>query len=415
MMKTNYSKNQRGVVTVLVVMALPVLLLIMGLALDFGHVFVNKTRLQNALDATALSAAIAINGDIAKSTATAETKGKETFNLFKVSSGNNSELSDLTLSSANFEYSRTLQPWVPKTTFASNDFVFVKVSTPDKNLDGTSNMSTPDELNVIPWLIRIVDLLRGLPNKNITITDLATAGPGGANCCLAPFFFCADMSKPEPLYGYTPNIIYDLNQIFCSGKTCDETTLKPGNYGLLNLPGNKGANDIYKTLIEPMCTNACGSNSLPLQSQTGNDWGRVSPGVDYRIETLDSQHNDYFTQAEYDKYIAAGGKVKDLNNPTIVSHPSAAYLAAGGNGMRIMAAPLADCSTMKSGYSGNITRVGTVCVFFSQKTYTIKSNKIIPAEIAGSCENNGPSNPNDAVLNGPYKIVLFKSPASGDS
>ena len=54
-------KKQRGVVIVLVAVVLPVLLFAMGWALDFGHVFVNKTRLQNALDATALSAAIAIS------------------------------------------------------------------------------------------------------------------------------------------------------------------------------------------------------------------------------------------------------------------------------------------------------------------------------------------------------------------
>ena len=76
-MKINCSKKQRGAIVPAVVIALPVLLLVMGLALDFGHIFVNKTRLQNALDATALSAAIAINKDINNDTGRQRIKGKK--------------------------------------------------------------------------------------------------------------------------------------------------------------------------------------------------------------------------------------------------------------------------------------------------------------------------------------------------
>lgn len=87
-MQMKYSQHQRGTVAVIVAMTLPILLVAMGWALDFGHVFVNKTRLQNALDATALSAAIAVNGDITHNVAAATAKGKTTFILFKDAEGN---------------------------------------------------------------------------------------------------------------------------------------------------------------------------------------------------------------------------------------------------------------------------------------------------------------------------------------
>ena len=54
---TALPQRQRGAVIVLVVIALAAMLLMAALALDGGHMLVNKTRLQNAVDAAALSGA----------------------------------------------------------------------------------------------------------------------------------------------------------------------------------------------------------------------------------------------------------------------------------------------------------------------------------------------------------------------
>src|SRR5207253_5160126 len=54
---TTYAKRQQGATIVLVVAALASILLMGALALDGGHMLVNKTRLQNAVDAAALSGA----------------------------------------------------------------------------------------------------------------------------------------------------------------------------------------------------------------------------------------------------------------------------------------------------------------------------------------------------------------------
>ena len=49
--------SQRGAVIVLVAIGMGALILTAGLALDMGHAFLNKTRLQNTVDAAALAAA----------------------------------------------------------------------------------------------------------------------------------------------------------------------------------------------------------------------------------------------------------------------------------------------------------------------------------------------------------------------
>ena len=49
--------DQRGAALILVVVGMVALLGIVGLALDSGHAMLNKTRLQNTVDAAALAAA----------------------------------------------------------------------------------------------------------------------------------------------------------------------------------------------------------------------------------------------------------------------------------------------------------------------------------------------------------------------
>ncbi|MDD2659477.1 MAG: pilus assembly protein [Methylococcales bacterium] len=383
-MRINFSRKQRGVIAPLVVIALPVLLLAAGWALDFGHVFVNKTRLQNALDATALSAAIVINQDPNKSTTNATSAGIATFNLFKAAAGN-AELAGLNAGSLVFEYSKTLNPWG---TFnaATDAFAFVRVT--------STNM-----LNVTPVLIRISNLF----TNNIPVPAIATAGPVGNNCELMPFLLCADMTKPSGTYfGYVENATYALIQENCQGTGKNQTCqLTAGNYGLLDLLGNQGGGDIRSDL-EGKAVNACPYNyKLPLNTKPGQTWGPVSQGIDYRIDTLDTNHNDYPATVTYPPALAVTSNVYAQYQPT-------------GNGQRVIAVPIGDCSTLSKSGNADLTQVGTGCLFINEHA-SGSSIKAVTATFIKSCEVPGVWNPNNAVLNGPYKIVLFKSPGSGDS
>lgn len=362
-MKINGSKKQRGAVMPFVTIVLPLLLFAAGWALDFGHVFVDKTRLQNALDATALSAAIAINMDVNKSTSAATSKGIETFNQFKAALGNN-ELAGLNGGSLVFEYSKTLVPFSPGT----NPPAFVRVT--------STNM-----LAVRPALLRILSAF----SSNITVPAVATAGPVGQNCTLMPFFLCADMSPLDTdcsdgaCYGYTLGQIYFLDM---AGKN----NYTAGNFGLLNLTGN-GANQIKQDL-QGNAVNTCQNPGL--NTQTGLTWGPVRDGINYRIDTLDTNHNDYFTTTAYTDYVAAGG-----------------------NYSRVIAVPFGDCTSMKTG-NATLPKVGTGCVFITQHAAQ-GTPQTVDIQFIGSCQQNGAWNPNNPVLNGPYKIVLYKSPGSVDS
>jgi len=386
-MKINCSKKQRGTVVVVVTIALPVLLLAMGWALDFGHVFVNKTRLQNALDATALSAAIAINGDITKNTAAATLKGKDTFKKFIAGSGN-AELSGLNDGSLKFEYSRELKNFIDGTVPPT----FVRVT--------SVNM-----LNVTPVLIRIVNQF----SNPMPVPAFATAGAVGQNCSLTPFVMCANMSPLDTnceddsggtvgndCYGYEIGKINSL-VIACNGNTnnCGPNSLESGNYNLLNLDGSQGGKDIRDTLQGT--TNICLQGNT-LDTKPGWTWGNVKQGIDNRFDS-DTQTTPY----------PIGG----IYPPS----PYTQYKTGGlGNARREMAAPIGDCTGLQTGAS-TIPKVGTACVFLTEKAVQGPGPiKAINVEFTGaSCQQNGVFSPTNAVLNGPYKVVLFKSPGSGDS
>jgi len=393
-MKINCSKKQRGVVVPLVTIVLPVLLLAAGWALDFGHTFVNKTRLQNALDAAALSAAIAINYGVTKNTnpstaiSNANKAGRETFNCFigAPDSGclapGNDELASLNAGSLVFEYSRTLLGSFTSNPGSLGDFAFVKVT--------STNM-----LNVTPVLIRIVNQF----NKNIVVPAIATAGVVGNNCELMPFLLCANMSpsldttcSDGACYGYNRNQIYSLIQANCTGNGKNQTcSLSSGNYGLLNLPGSQGGGDV-KSALEGKTVNTCPlNNDLPLNTKPGLTWGDVKAGINYRIDTLDTNDKDYYTSTAY-----------------------ADYLADGGNKKRVMAVPIGNCTQMFKPGASTLPQVGIGCVFLT-KHAPQGSPQDVHAAFIGSCPQNGVWDPKNPLLNGPYKIVLFKSPGSGDS
>ncbi|MDP1666925.1 MAG: Tad domain-containing protein [Methylobacter sp.] len=390
-MRINCTKKQRGVVVVAVTIALPILLLIMGLALDFGHVFVNKTRLQNALDATALSAAIAINKNIKNGTGPATDAGKATFNKFIAGSGND-ELVGLVANDLVFDYSKTLNPW-GSFNAAADSFAFVRVT--------STNM-----LNVTPVLIRIFNQF----SNDIPIPAIATAGPTGQNCNLSPFLLCADMpaDKDNPVpedpdctndsngdgsldcYGYEIGAVSSVEQFFCKNNNCADADVEAGNFNLLNLPGAQGGNDI-NTILKGGALNTCAINNLdPLDTKSGRTWGPVADGVNYRVDNDGGSSEDYTGSTSYQD-----------------------YLSDGGSGFRVMAVPIGDCRGIQNG-STDLPKVGVGCIFLT-KHAPHGSPFDVTIQFIGSCPQTGAWDPKNPVLNGPYKIVLFKSYESKDS
>ncbi|WP_411726114.1 TadE/TadG family type IV pilus assembly protein [Methyloglobulus sp.] len=383
-MKVGCLKKQRGVAIPLVTIVLPVLLLAAGWALDSGHAFVDKTRVQNAVDASALSAAITINRDITKNTAAAATAGVATFDTFKATIGNN-ELAGLDGGDLVFEYSNALDPFAPGT----NPPLFVRVT-------------SAGMLEVPRGLTMISSMITGNDPAPLLVTAIATAGPVGQNCSLVPFVMCADIPPPPTpvdticsdgaCFGYTVGQIRSLT-IACNGNNsnCPPNSLESGNFNLLDLDGSQGGKDIRDTLQGT--TNVCLQGNT-LNTKPGWTWGNVRKGIDDRFDS-DTQTVEY--------------KLPSYNPTAYTQYQPA------GNGRRVMAVPVGNCTGIQNGNS-TIPKVGVACVFLTEHAINAGPQKKIMMEFTGdSCQQNGTWDPNNPVLNGPYKIVLYRSTGSKDS
>ncbi|MET0658698.1 MAG: pilus assembly protein TadG-related protein, partial [Steroidobacteraceae bacterium] len=240
-------RRQRGVVAAVVAIALLSLILIAGLALDTGHMMLNKTRLQNAVDAAALSAAKVSDetGDTTLATAEAmlafanNAAGKGNAEL-QQAYGNGSGSIQVSV-----QYSATLPPFTPGA--AAGPYVRV----------------TATGFTMPAWLIG----LAGFTQK--TVVAQAVAGPrtlnvGSTACNIAPMMVCGDPAQPN-MWGYTLNSPVVLK----SGATGGNWQVGPGNFQLVDF--GSGANTVRQNMAGTY--SACIAGGSSIQTQPGNESG----------------------------------------------------------------------------------------------------------------------------------------------
>jgi len=202
-------------VIVLVAVGIAALILCAALALDVGHTVLNKTRLQNTVDAAALAAAKALDNTGDTTLATAE--AMQAFGSNAAAAGN----SELNTSYAGgsgdiqvtVEYSSTLPPFTPGS--ATGPYVRV----------------TATGFTLPAWLATV----GGIAEKTVAAT--AVAGPrtltvGSTVCNIAPMMVCGT-SGASPLWGYTLNSPQVLKKSTPGG----QSQVGPGNFQLIQLGG----------------------------------------------------------------------------------------------------------------------------------------------------------------------------------
>lgn len=221
--------SQRGAVAVLMAIAMGALILCSGLALDMGHAFLNKTRLQNTVDAAALAAAKTL--DDTGNTALATAEALEAFRNNAAAVGNR-ELRDAYASGSGsiqvtVEYSATLPPF--NAGAANGPYVRVLAT----------GFTMP------AWLVRVGSIFQK------TISASAVAGPrtlnsGSTVCNVAPMMVCGDAAAGAAgRWGYTLNSPEVLKKSTPGG----QSGVGPGNFQLIQL-GGPGADIVRETWPE---------------------------------------------------------------------------------------------------------------------------------------------------------------------
>jgi len=412
--------RQQGVIVVLVAIAMLMMLGIVGMAIDGAHGMLNKSRLQNTVDAAALSAAKTLDQTKGDTTAALA----EALSMFgtNASGAGNGEIAasyarnDVQVS---VQFSNTLMPFVAGTIPAQ----YVRVRATNLRLPG--------------WFIPVM----GFAEKIVGASAVAGPSPTLAVICnIAPMMVCGDPAAAaggDPFYGYRVG----QPQVLKSSTTGGTFEVGPGNFQLIRLDGSSGAADIRRELAGDY--GACLTTDDEIPTEPGNTVGPVVQGINTRLGsysgplrssseqyppdvitkqvtpalTYDDATNTIKYQGapvepygdqpfyDYQDYEADLAAKRYDNNP-IDGSPS----GNGAFGRRVLALPVGDCSTSVNG-AGTLPLMGVLCFHLLQEAVQKGNESQVFGQFIGDgCGVTGKPGPDPTTGPGPYIIQLYKDP-----
>jgi hypothetical protein len=372
----------------------------------------NKTRLQNVVDAAALSAAKTL--DVSGDEVLAQMEALDMFTDNASESGHG-EIAAAYASGAltvTVQFSATLDPFAPGTAPAE----YVRVIATGLDLPG--------------WFIPVL----GVNEKRVAASAVAGPSPSlGQICNVAPMMACGSTADPDdPFYGYVPGDVTVLKTSSGGGNF----EVGPGNFQLVRLDGASGAADIRAALAGDF-DSCVSSEGQTIPTEPGNTVGPVAQGLNTRLGQylgpLGNSQDDYPPDRVLDQVAPAltyeNGVVYYDGNPDPDSWDLPIeyqeylehlmdpghwqeYDSSGKEFRRVLRMPVGDCDGTVSG-QGDVPLLGVLCFFLLQEV-TQKGNE---AEVFGqfmgadaSCPVTGKPGPDPVTGPGPYTIQLYKDP-----
>jgi hypothetical protein len=412
--------KQEGIVLVVIALSLAALVGIVGVAVDGAHGMVNKSRLQNTVDAAALSAAKTLDqtdGDVVL----AEVEARDMF-LRNTLVGGHAEMAssyaggDIQVA---VEFSNTLNPFVPGTIPA----LYVRVRATNFRLPG--------------WFIPVM----GFNEKTVAASAVAGPSPTLTQICnVAPMMVCGDPTAAaagDPYYGYAVGQPEVLKTSTAGG----DFEIGPGNFQLIRLDGLTGANDLRDALAGNY--DACVGSADSIPTEPGNTVGPVVQGINTRLGVhlgpmagkedqyppdviVDQTTPPLQYDSDSDTITYQGSVVDGPEDVTFYAYDSyQADLAAenythqpldgdppgiGAYERRILALPVGDCSGTTSG-QGTVPMLGVLCFFLLQEANQQGNESHVYGQFIGDgCRVSGRPGPDPVTGPGPYIIQLYKDP-----
>ncbi len=391
---------QQGAILPLFAISLVAILGMAALALDMSHAHLEKTRLQNSLDAAALSAAKVL--DQTGNTPLAEEKGRATFASNAADAANQglgAALQEGTLTLV-VEFSTTLNPFVP----ASEPPRYVRVKAQGYGVDN--------------WFAPLFGL------TETAIGGSAVAGPSPAlqkTCDVVPIMACGTPPEASPAgttYGYQRN---DVEMLKIGAG--DSSSVGPGNFYLIRLEDSAGGADIREGSAGSY--NHCLSTGAeePIETEPGNTVGPFAQGINTRLGIYNgpvsaadyppdwfTQHQNY-TEADYlnkvapaydlDWYLAQMEAVNPASPP------------AGEPGRRILTIPIGNCDGLANGQT-SVELLGFGCFFMVDEMDQNGQAKLF-GQFKDDCGGHGIPGPDPGIGPGPHIIQLYKDPDTLDT
>lgn len=426
---TSTPRRQVGSVSVLMVMSLAAMAMMAALALDGGHMMLNKTRLQNAVDAAALSGAKTLSqveGGV-NSASTTRTAALNTLTQNASATGNNELATAVGGNAGAFAVVELASSvYGPFSYPGPADAKYVRVSVPSYNLTGFF------------WNFAQVFGPGGLGAK--AVAAIATAGPSPTSPCdLAPLMVCGNPTQYNPGAGMFWGFQFGDLQVLktASGSS---SPIGPGNFQLLDF--GSGGSQVREDLAGggTVCRNV-GDN---VQTAPGNTAGPTSQGLNTRFgiysggqisasayppDLVTTSSNpaitDNGTGPKYQgqavtssngNLTAGGNAILDYND----WRASVAACVAGGSGCqgsgvferRMLKIVVGNC-TGKQGGSTSIPVLGFGCYFIVQPVSGGGGDSQIFGQFVKECEGDNVAGPSPSTSSGPQIIQLYKTYLNG--
>ncbi len=365
---------QRGAILPLTAIGMLALLAMGGLALDMGYAYLNKTRLQNAVDAAALSGAKTLDQLIIRDAGAQNQAYDDAYKAFEDNAEfGNTELKNITKNAVVVEFSATLQGGYAPLPVTNP--IFVRVTVADESFSWPT------------WLTRVI----GIPILSVGAS--AVAGPSLVECPqnIVPMFACTntkDNSINGQLFGYPLSTDGATDRDLVRLKDPAQQQVTPGNFQLLDL-----GSTVREGLENGVVNDKCIGENYTVDTKPGNTVGQVTQGIKARIESDTISSNTPMLFAEYQPLMQAR-MATNPNTPT----------------PRIMTVPFIYCPDLDAGKNKNVEILGFGCFFLNDQAKQKGNEQTIDAEILYQCPNQGGGGGNGGGTGpGLHTIILYKT------
>ncbi|UUM30079.1 Tad domain-containing protein [Vibrio japonicus] len=362
--------KEQGLVVVIVTIAMLVILGVSALAIDINHAYMNRTKLQNGVDAAALAAAVILdqNGTEAE----AETAANQALTKMSGSDGN-AEL-DVTTADISVTFNDSSDFSGGACVLGGDCYVRVVAS----NLDLNS------------YFMQMFS-----DTKQVGASAVAGPSAGGNTCNVVPIAICAEDIGSDT-GGFNDGKTYDLKL------TSNNSPMGSGNFQLLDFDVDETESQDKKDshIRNQLAGSYMGCVGVG-DVVTTNPGGKVGPVA----QGLNTRFGEGKLLSDYD----SDGEVEEG-----ITHDD--YLASDAhNGRRELAVPIVDCTAAGTGKTDfDVVAVG--CFFLVNKAPKDNSGKEnIQGEFMEECTVQNSRNNGLSTRAGPYRIVLYKDPFNEDS
>lgn len=381
--------RQKGVVAALFAVALFSIVALAGMAADSAHAYLDKTRLQNALDSSALAAARTLGSttSVAQAAATA----RAVFDANLNGSGFSEIKGKLTdaASSLVVEFSTTVNPFAAGAVGVNAKYVRVR-------LNKTVDLAT--------WFMGVT----GVNTLSVSSSSVSGPSPSLATACdIAPIFACSD-----PAGTAANNWGYNIGQYYTLAPGAgNNAAIGPGNYNLLQLSG-PGGDAVRNDLAGAY--GGCASLTNTVTTKTGVNTGPVEQGINTRFNVYSGNLSP--TQYPPDVYVTSAQSFTYAQYQNLYATDASGKTPGGVAGRRVLAVPIGNCAGAVNNGVSQLPVSGLGCFFLREQAgERSKPQGSISGEFIGKCNVQGNAGNDPNKTGGATVIQLYGDTSRWDS